>query len=295
MQKRNVLNSPRLLELKKQRQKALLGKVLLFIFVFSIVIFCLAYISRMAGLNISSVEITGNKIVDTETIKTIVGKEIQGKYLWFFPKTNVLFYPKNNIKNELSAKFKRLQDIDFSIRDGRVLIVSMDERVGLYTWCGITLPTQTDLTKSNTNEQRCYFLDKNGYIFDEAPYFSGEVYFKFYGETVLDNDGIPSGSYFAPDTFNKLILFKETIETLGLKPVASYIESNGDIKILLARKTSAKGPEIIFKANADFQKLAENLQTALTTEPLQSNFDKKYSSLLYIDLRYGNKVYYKFK
>lgn len=287
--RKNIPNSPRLLELKKQRQKVSLSKILLFLFALSIVIFFLAYISRMAGLNISSVEITGNKVIDTEILKAIVEKEIQGKYLWFFPRTNVLFYPKNDIKNELSNRFKRLKDINFSIRDREILVVSMTERAGLYTWCGITLP------EINTAEQKCYFLDKDGYIFDEAPYFSGEVYFKFYGETILDDNGIPSGSYFSPHIFSELILFKETLETIGLKPVVSYIENNGDIKILLARKNESIGPEIIFKADADFQKLAENLQAALTTEPLQSNFDKKYSSLLYIDLRFGNKVYYKFQ
>lgn len=287
--RKNVLNFPRLLELKKSRRKLLINKILLSVLALLVIFSSLAYISRLAGLNISSVEITGNKVIDTETIKTIVEKEIQGKYWWFFPKTNILFYPKNNIKNELSNKFKRLKDINFSIRDRKVLIVSMAERVGLYIWCGTALP------ETNTQEQKCYFLDKDGYIFDEAPYFSGEVYFKFYGETVLNNDGIPSESYFFPDIFSKLTLFKETLETMGLKPVASYVENNGNIKILLARKTSATGPEIIFKADADFQKLAENLQAALTTEPLQSNFDKKYQSLLYIDLRFGNKVYYKFK
>jgi hypothetical protein len=55
------------------------------------------------------------------------------------------------------------------------------------------------------------------------------------------------------------------------------------------------GPEIIFKIDSDFQKIAENLQAAITTEPLQTDFKNKYSSLLYIDLRFGNKVYYKFR
>jgi len=42
------------------------------------------------------------------------------------------------------------------------------------------------------------------------------------------------------------------------------------------------------------QNIKENLDTALNTEPLKSDFKKKYSSLEYIDLRFGNKVYSKF-
>ena len=58
--------------------------------------------------------------------------------------------------------------------------------------------------------------------------------------------------------------------------------------------TSAIGPKIIFKKDADLQNIAENLQAALNIEPLKSKFKNKYSLLLYIDLRFGNKVYDKF-
>ncbi len=83
---------------------------------------------------------------------------------------------------------------------------------------------------------------------------------------------------------------------MGLKPAGLYMEENGDIKIFLSSVDSLlNGPEIIFKIDSDLKIVAENLQVALNTEPLQSNFKNKYSSLLYIDLRFGNKVYYKFR
>ena len=151
--------------------------------------------------------------------------------------------------------------------------MSLTERQPKYTWCGETI--------SYGKDQKCNFLDEAGFIFDEAPYFSGEVYFKFYGAL--------------PKDFAKFISFKQTLETMGLKPVALYVESDEDMRIFLSTKSSTSmGPEIIFNSSYDLEKTTENLQTALTTEPLQSNFRNKFSSLLYIDLRYGNKVVYKF-
>ena len=83
---------------------------------------------------------------------------------------------------------------------------------------------------------------------------------------------------------------------MGLRPVAIYIIENETIKIYLSNESQlSMGPEIILKSNANFQKVAENLQAALATEPLQSDFKNKYSSLLYINLQFGNKVYYKFR
>jgi cell division septal protein FtsQ len=281
MQKRNVLSSPRLTELKKHRRRAVLNKILLALFGLVAIFILLAFISRLNILNISQIEISGNKVVDTEALKGMVQEQITGKYLWLFPKTNILFYPKNNITNALQDKFKRLNSINLSIKN-KTLEISLSERIAQYTWCG-NIPPQTN------NEQQCYFMDENGYIFDEAPYFSGAVYFKFYG--------VQSKSYFFKQDFKQLIAFKDILIGFGFKPIALYITNNQDVEIFLSKgisSTSTIGPKIIFKIDADLQNVAENLEAALNTEPLKSKFKNKYSSLEYIDLRFGNKVYDKF-
>lgn len=284
MQKRNVLNSPRLLELKKRRQRTILFKIFIFSFAFLIFFILLAFISRLNSLNITEIKIIGNKIVDTEILKTTVKQQIAGKYLWLFPKTNILIYPQNIIRNELQNKFKRLNNINFSIKNNQILEISVTEREAKYTWCGSSI----DLSV----EEKCYFMDENGYIFDEAPYFSGEVYFKFYGLTIDD----PLGYYFSKQNFKQLVSFKDSIIGMGLKPTALYVKNNEEAEIVLSKGNSAAAePKIIFKTNADFKNIEENLDAALHTEPLQSKFKNKYSSLEYIDLRFGNKVYDKFQ
>ena len=292
MQKRNVLNSARLLKFKKQRRKVAFKKfswyLLLFLAVFALVV----YLSHLKRLNISDIEITGNKIVNTDAIKATVQEQIGGKYLGLFPKTNILFYPENSIKNALQNKFARLEDINLSIKNDKTLAISLTERTAKYTWCG-NAPTVGVPQSGGTSDVGCYFMDENGYIFDEAPYFSGEVYFKFYGET---SAATPLGSYYSKQNFQQLLSFKDGLVTFGLKPVALYITYDGEIKFILSGGTATTlGPEIILNNDSDFQKVAENLETALTTEPLQTEFKNKYSALQYIDLRFGNKVYYKFQ
>ncbi len=288
------------MELKKRRRRVLLNNFFLLLFGFALFFVFLVYIFRLDNLNINEIKIIGNKNIDTETLKSAVKEQITGKYLWFFPKTNILYYPQNTIKNKLETKFKRLKDISLTIKDNKILEVYLIERNAKYIWCGTKFP-EALLMKSSASKasgiasaEKCYFLDENGYLFDEAPYFSGEVYFKFYGLTNLDANNL-LGSYFSFQNFQKLIFFKERLQNIGLKPTTLYISENGDIKIFLSEKTSFMKPEIIFKINSDFEKIAENLETALNTEPLQSNFKNRYSSLLYIDIRFENKVYYKFR
>ena len=279
--KRDVLNSPRLTELKKHRQRTILNKILISLLGFAIIFSFLVYLSRLNNLNINEIEISGNKVLDTEIVRATAEELIAGKYLWLFPKTNIFLYPANNIKSGLFNKFKRLKDINLSVKNNKILEISLTERIAQYTWCG-PIPTAT--------EENCYFTDESGYIFDEAPYFSGNVYFKFYGN--VDN---PIGSYFLKQNFKQLISFKDILIDLGLKPVALYITTDGDIQVFLSGGTTlVDTPKIILKENADFQNVAENLQAALNTEPLQSKFKNNYAKLQYIDLRFGNKVYDKF-
>jgi hypothetical protein len=258
------------------------------------IFFGCVYISRISIFQINRVEVIGNKVVDTEAITEIAQKEMVGKYLWLFPKINILLYPRNAIKKELSNNFRRLNTINLNIKTKNTLQITVTERTGVYTWCG-PARNMTDTT-GITKAEKCYFMDENGYIFDEAPYFSGEVYFKFYGLTNIKDSSNPVGSSFGEKDFKQLISFKNVLVNLGMKPTALYSSEDGDIHVLLSGGITGKtGPEIILKADSDFGVMAENLQAALSTEPFQSDFKNKYSSLVYIDLRYGNKVFYKFK
>lgn len=292
MQKRNVLNSPKLLELKKKKRKILIRKIILVLLGVLIILIGLSFLSKIKKLNISEVEISGNKVIDTEAIKEAVDRELYSKYLWLFPKTNLFLYPKTKIKNKLAEQFKRLKDINISIENRKTLTIKVTERIPEYTWCGTTPP----LDNLNNLRESCYFLDKEGFIFDEAPYFSGEVYFKFYGRVDLDADGNPAGIYLAKGYFSKIISFKDLLKEMDLSPAVIYIQDGEDIKVFLSKtKASLMGPELLFKKDADFARVAENLKAAISTEPLKSKLKNEYYNLEYIDLRFGNKVYYKFK
>src|SRR3990167_3431776 len=135
MSRHSVLNSPRLSELKRRRRKVFQSKILLYLLAFSIAFACLAYISRIDKLKISGVEISGNKVVEAEMIKTAVEQAVLGNYLFVFPKDNILYYSKNTITDNLQGKFKRIKDINLSIEDEGKLKISVTEREALYTWC----------------------------------------------------------------------------------------------------------------------------------------------------------------
>ena len=257
---------------------------------FLIVIFGLSFASRITLLNINKVIVNGNKIIEAKDIESIVNSEIGGYYLWIFPKTNFLIYPKTKILSELKTKYKRLNNISISVSNFQTININVTEYEGKYLYCGVLLP----LLQSSLSDNKCYFTDSDGYIFDEAPYFYGDVYFKFFGDVVSKN-GNPSGSYFLKDNFAKIIEFKNTLEKINFKPTAFWIDNSRNEGSFSLRSEPLTGPRIMFKMNDDYQKLAENLQAAISVDPLRTDIKTKLSSLLYLDLRFGNKVYYKFQ
>ncbi len=294
--------SPRILELKKKKKKAIRNKVLFFIGLILILSTLFVLFTRWKEININSLDISGNKILDDENIRKVVEKNLEGYYLWFIPKSNTFLYPKRAIQKELKEKFKRIEDLNIDVVNNQILKVYVKERKAVYTWCGESIESfgvseHLDISTSESVLDKCYFLNEDGYIFDKAPYFSGEVYFRFFGKLIDQKDTTnPVGSYFEPEIFNKILFLKDNIASLNLDSQAFVSKENGDLEFYLSSKNSLKdSPKIIFKREADYVKLAENLHSAITSEPLSTSIKEKYNTLNYIDLRFGNKIYYKFK
>ncbi len=283
MKKKYILHSPHIEQLKKKKRKVFRNRIIFFGICFLIIFTGLIFLSRWQKLNIENIQISGNKVIETNDIENLVRSDLAGKYLWVFPKTNFVLYPKSKINRDLENTFKRFSDISINLDTFKTLNIAVIERDGKYLWCGID-PSLIS---------QCYFMDQVGYIFDESPYFSGDVYFKFYGKNG-ENSLNPTGAYFLKDQFESLVTFKNDIAEMNLKPTAFWIDQNGAGNISLGGDP-ALAPKIIFKLDADYGKLAENLQATITTEPLATKLKTNFPSLLYLDLRFGNNVYYKFK
>ena len=135
MKNKKLLNSPRLLGLRKKKNKIFIIKLLISIIGILFIFIGISFIGNMSELNISQIEVSGNKIVDSQSIKDIANTNLSGKYFGLFLKTNFLLYPKNEIKRELSQKFKILKEITFNVPEAKTLEIKLVEREAKYMWC----------------------------------------------------------------------------------------------------------------------------------------------------------------
>jgi cell division septal protein FtsQ len=173
--------------------------------------------------------------------------------------------------------FRRIETLNFDVSNPETLKIEITERVPLYTWCGEVL----DL------KNKCEFVDKDGYVFDEAPYFSGDIYFRFYGKL--------SDYYINQEYFKNLVLFISNLDRTELLPVALIEKEDDELEIYLSSNNlNINSPKIILNYKGDLEKLFQNLKSAIETDPLKTKIKENYTKLKYLDLRFSNKVYYKF-
>ncbi len=252
-----------------------------------------SYLSQLRATRIERVVITGNSTIEKDMILKAVQDELFGKYVYLFSKQNGLIYPKKKIEAHLLDVFKRLLDVKIDLTDLHTLNVQVTERDARYLWCG----HQYEETIGETSNTQCYYIDGNGYIFSEAPYFSGDVFLKFYGTGLFNSSITPVGQQFLNLTdFNALLKFRDDVAALGLKTYGLVLDPVGEYHLYISPLTADRKvhTKIIFNKKNDLDAIVGNLKAALATEPFATEFKKKFDTLLYIDLRFTNKVYYKF-
>src|SRR3989344_5171949 len=144
-----------------------------------------AFLSHSPFFQIEKVEVTGALVSSVAEIESVVFGEMSGSHFGLFSKRNILLYPKGVIEKRILTLYPRITNIKMRIGGLHSLAVLVSERAPVALWCG-----EKEALSS------CYFLDRDGFIFSEAPIFTPEVYVRFYGpvgrEEILRGTFLPS-------------------------------------------------------------------------------------------------------
>jgi hypothetical protein len=287
---RDIPTSPRAIEIKRKRRARKLRLFILFFLLFISIIWALSFFSGDSHIVINKIIVNGTHIIDQKDIEEDVYKNISGKYIYLFMKSNSFIYPHNKIYKDLKLNFPRIEKLSIHRDNLNTLYIDITERIGSYLYCGASIPDSKDEVGEN-----CYFINNDGYIFDKAPYFSGNVYFKYY--MMLEGDIInPLGKQMINiDQFHKFVRFIDRVTSLGFKPIYILKDKDGINYLYLNHNISGTSPRILFKNDDDWEVIQDNLSIAMRKKEFADEVNSKYNTLLYIDLRFENKVLYKFE
>lgn len=291
--RQQIESSPKLRELRKRRQIVRRNRIIALSIFLLLLVIGIVLASRIRQIRIHAVTVVGNQIIDSEDILARVNTQLAGYYARVIPKNNTFIYPHKVIVADLHTAFPRLRNITIERTNLTSIAITVMEERGNALWCGTTIDP------INIHAP-CYFTDNQGMIIAQAPQFSGNVYLRFFGGT-LDHPENPLGQTFLPaGSFSKLFLFADDITAMGFSikavQIGTDITSGGTSSedAFIVDLGGGKTAAIKFQADDDYVLLASNLRAALSKKELSDEMTTHKSALEYFDLRFSNKVYYKF-
>ncbi|MSU56102.1 MAG: hypothetical protein EXS51_02225 [Candidatus Taylorbacteria bacterium] len=263
---RKVIRSPRLAR-KEQKRKTRKTIALL-------LLACAVFLGVLYGFSrkefrITSVDVSGVVRVPEGRVRGVVEAQLAGTYFGLIPKSHSLLYPKSALKETLTREFPTFSSVSVSLNNLASLRVSVREREPFVLWC----PTA----------QPCFLLDETGFVFAEAEPGTENLYYRMEKEATTT----PLGTVVLPrEKLTALMFFLGRLEKLGLTPEKVRFLDGQELHVFLHG-----GMRLLLNEN-EFERSLTNIETLLS----EKNLFPKQGGLLtveYIDLRYGNKVYFK--
>lgn len=285
-------NLPQREEYLRKKRKKRLQRYGIFLMLSILFIVLFSYAAHRKEFRISTIELEGGILVTHEDVEVKSLEYLQGSYFWLFPKDNSFWYPNSKLEDYLRENFKRIDTIKVNLKGLRTLHITITERKPFAIWCN-GLPENEEVRPNESEEllsspeRTCYFIDQNSTIFAPAPDFSGDAYFKYYSVSTTS----PIGKEFMASTtqFVKIADFVAQTKAIGVRPLYIVAKEDGEFSLVVSG-----GGEIYFDLKEPLSKVAENLGALLRTPEMTKTADGNLP-IEYIDLRYGNKLFYKLK
>ncbi len=218
---------------------------------------------------------------DPSLIRQYVNHVLNDGSRHYLSRSNIFLYPRKVIEHDLVLDFPRIKSATVSRTSlfGRTLIVTLEERAFFALWCSGKIPS--------TGE--CYQMDDGGFIFADASDQNPAKYMFSGGLPPIATTSAqaaysPTGQVFAHADLPELTALLGRLADAGFVPEGVDVENERDFSIPLKDLFTIKGT---FGDDA----LVKNLQLVLSNPPLRGNEAK----IEYIDMRFGNRVYYKMK
>ena len=267
---------------RRQLKRWRLG-VLAIIFLFLLII-AGAVLAFGPFLKINRVVVTGTQVVDPQAAGQLAGEILDRPVFLIFPRNHLAWYPAEELTRVLREEFPRILEVKFAADFNHVLTIEVKERTPLLLLCA---GGQTD----------CYLVDETGLAYTRAPFFSPGVFLKWQASTSNQTAPFRAGE---AATVKRLldaqVLFERALEQVwGRRFRLTSVDSlpDGDYAFTVSpryRAASSSDWRVLVDGERSPVTLATNLLTALS---VIAAGPAATTTLEYVDLRFGEKVFYK--
>jgi cell division septal protein FtsQ len=257
--------------LKARRRRARLMAVTIIVLVTATVAFTISWLSHHERFVINRVEVEGAHEITPQSVQEYVMNHIDDSAWRYISQKNIFFYDRQGVESGLAHDMLRIKSVKLSkpSKFSQSLIVSIEERRPAALWCH--------------SSGACYRMDDSGFIFDGASSFTVTSY-TFDGGVATTTP--PIGQTFAGGRMQEILALLERLRKAGFAAGGISVDSDNDYRAHLV-----KGYDLKISFGTNPNKLTRDLQLVLASDALEGHE----SNLAYIDLRFGNRVYFRMK
>lgn len=254
------------------RRAALVGAGLMFIAL--LLVGCM----YVPWLQVRTVQVEGSQEERSGAVAMLAAEALEGRYFFVIPKKFILLYPKAQVVASVREAFPNFSSIKSKASIFSGLTIEVVERKPTSLWCGDVV------ADSDAYASECFYMDETGFIYERAPTPLPSLYMRFYGAI----EAKPIASVFlSTQIHERFHALTNALKDAELPVESVRIADETDAELYLAR-----GEKILISYNDEPFDIRDRLISVLESEPFKQVGAAK---LEYIDLRFGNKVYYKMR
>jgi len=268
------MSNPRYISDTLKQKKKKVKKIKMYFFIFLIVLFFLGilYLFQIPQIQITETKISGNSFVTTQEIQDKANSILHSKIAWIIPRSNIFIFPKKTLEKMIK---ENPAIIDVRVRKDLFKKITIDiveqEKEALYC---------TSFDRTN-----CFYLNNEGFIYSQVTeYIVPEQESIIY----LEGDQKALKEYvFEKDLYVGVMSFIKSSARYGIPLSHAYVKSDAILEF-----QTRSGSRLLTSRYDDLQKDFSNFialidQKVITIDQL--------GQIEYVDLRFGNKVFYKNK
>ncbi len=229
------------------------------------------FASHMEQLAIKDISVSGAQELPADALVAAVNTSLDHNLFKIFSGRNIFLYQGNTIAESLAAAFPRIKNVGLSRPAllAQAVVVSVEERAPFAKWC---------------SQSTCFLLDNEGFIFAELKNETPAVPYIFHGGLISGEPEV--GQFFLQGRFRDVVHFLGVLKEAGYPAREFRVENEKDFSVTVEQGFALRVP---FDAGLDG--VVRNLVLALEADSVRG----RESEIEYIDLRFGNRIYYKFR
>jgi hypothetical protein len=279
MQYRSGIRSEKLIEKRRKKRQVLLFLALLCLVTFSA---SAILVLRAPFLQIKNIVVEGSTFAAPEAVSAAALSSLSGSYFGTIPKSSTFFFSKNQIDQALASHFKQIGDFTIHRRGLSGLRVVVKERTPAAVVCS---------GFREDGYSNCFWSDEKGMVFSKMATTSTPITFNHYYIPSEQSEVSPGTNFVTEKRFGELQKFIKGSILGGLLPLGVLIGENGEYEMYVKNRQGDSEVTIYFDDRASFDTTLENL-LAFWQNSTNAKKATTTQAFNYINLRFGNTVYY---